>query len=149
MPQKLSKGTPDINVLSQAMSRADSTVPNDFSALKFDPQGLNDLRQMLGTVGSHPGAYTQHKSRFDAADIAWFSSGCATDGKHSIPTDQFHPALTRMYKLKFSEEVLRSLREKTEKVVFDTVSSRLSGFLFHNDPPSRPLFWTAHSEDQL
>lgn len=113
-------GTPGINVQPPTKKCAGSPVPTNFSTLEFDPEGVYNLRQMLGALPSFPGAYTRNQDRFDSADIAWFSSGCSTDENYA---NQIESNLTRMKKgkPKYDANILCGFEEKTVKLVFDAV----------------------------
>lgn len=116
-------GTPGIEVKPPTAQAADLPIPKRFSDLEFTPQGIYDLRQMLGALPGYPGEFTSHQACFEAADLAWFVSGCSTDGRHVIPADEFHPAMERMYSQKFGPESCRLLKERVQKLVFDSVHS--------------------------
>lgn len=78
---------------------------------------------MLGALPSFPGAYTRNQDRFNAADIAWFSSGCSTDDNYA---NQVESNLARMKQgePKYNANVYHDLEKKTVKLAFDTVCLR-------------------------
>lgn len=112
---------PGINITPPTADADNITVPTSFDDLTFDPQGVYDLRRMLGSSPSDPQGYKNNQHRFDAADVAWFASGCATDGRHAFPHDEVHPIMTRMYLGKFEPDSRRILKDRTRSLVFDAV----------------------------
>ena len=112
---------PGIRITPPTANADHVSVPSSFDKLSFDPQGVYDLRRMLGTAPAFPRGYTDNQHRFDAADIAWFAAGCATDGKHAFPPTETHPVMTRLYLGKFGSESRHKLRERTQNLVFDAV----------------------------
>ncbi|KAJ7142729.1 hypothetical protein C8R44DRAFT_974318 [Mycena epipterygia] len=67
-------------------------LPIAWDRLKFGPIGLYDLRRRIGAMPTEPGVFQQYRSRFLAANIAWFAAGASTDGKHiQARPDQFFP----------------------------------------------------------
>ncbi|KAF8163963.1 hypothetical protein BJ912DRAFT_935312 [Pholiota molesta] len=135
--------TPGVEVTPPTAKAIDQPVPVRFSELRFNPQGVYDLRRMLGALPDRPGAYTTNQARFDAADVAWFAAGCSTDGKHTVPVEEFHPVMERMYKDGFGPESRRILKEKVQKLMFDlaTLWDRAFGgstMVIHVDPTTIP-----------
>ena len=122
MPPPFSWGTPGIDKPAPTNTAHASPVPTRFKTLSFNPQGVYDLRRMLGALPSRPGEYTAHQRRFDAADVAWFAAGCSTDGQHAIDRHQFHPIMTNMYLDGFGPDSRRDLKDLTQSLLFDTVS---------------------------
>ncbi|KAF8874790.1 hypothetical protein BD779DRAFT_1678569 [Infundibulicybe gibba] len=78
----------DINI--SAPPGGDGPLPS-WDQLKFNPLGIYNLRRRLGAFPTEPGIFTAYKSRFEAADVAWFAAGLSVDGKHELPKDSFHP----------------------------------------------------------
>lgn len=44
--------------------------------------GLLDLRHRIGVFASEPGVYNNHRTQFNAADLAWFAAGLSTEVLH-------------------------------------------------------------------
>lgn len=116
-------GTPGIEIPPPTATSLTQPVPRTFSKLSFDPQGVYDLRRMLGALPPYPGQYTTNQFRFNAADVAFFAAGCSNDGKHVTAHDEFHSTLVSMYQPagKFGTDSRHKLRDVTQKLVFDAV----------------------------
>ncbi len=125
MPPTFSWGTPGIEKPAPSKAASVSPVPTHFRTLSFNPQGVYDLRRMLGALPTRPGEYSAHQRRFDAADVAWFAAGCSSDNQHTIGRSQFHPVMANMYRDKFGPESRRELKELTQSLLFDVVSTNL------------------------
>lgn len=125
MTPPFSWGTPGVNKTPPTSTAFAAPVPTHFKTLSFNPQGVYDLRRMLGALPSRPGEYTAHQKRFNAADVAWFAAGCSTDGRHSFGSNEFHPVMASMYLDKFGPDSRRDLKELTESLLFDVVSTKL------------------------
>jgi hypothetical protein len=103
---------------------ATSPVPSTLGELKFNPLGVYNLRRFIGTLPEDPKAYETFCTRFDAADIAYFAAGCATDGEHNVGKDRFHLMVEDMYSCKygsFSYESRKKLRDRVQALTFDMV----------------------------
>ncbi len=112
---------PGINITPPTADANHVALPSSFDELTFDPQGVYDLRRMLGTAPTYRGGYMANQHRFDAADIAWFAAGCSTDGKHTFPHTEFHPIMTRLHLHAAGPDGRRILRERIQSLVFDAV----------------------------
>ena len=103
-----------------------SPVPSNLGDLKFNPLDVYNLRRFIGTLPGSPGAYATFRAHFDAADIAYFTAGCYTDGKHDIGADRFHLMVKDMFSCKygsFNYESRKKLSDRVQTLTFDMVCS--------------------------
>jgi len=98
--------------------------PQGWNQLKFNQLGLFDLRRRIGVLASEPGVYNDHRTRFDAADIAWFAAGLSTEVIHLAP-NAFPPEMSALRHATPSGQVgslaRSALRTRVQKVTFDLV----------------------------
>ena len=78
--------------------------PLPWTSLAFHPLGLLDLRRRLGKPSLDPDLYKVLQDHFEAADLAWFASGLASQSCN-IKQEEFYPEL----------DILRSNTEKDGK----------------------------------
>jgi hypothetical protein len=98
----------------------------DWTALKFNPLGVYNLRRRLGALSREPGVFMRYKDRFLNSDISWFASGLHNDGQHTTSRDTFHPLfLTAREHTGVGEpanKLRNKLRDSVRDHVFDMVS---------------------------
>jgi len=101
-------------------------VVPDWTALKFNPLGVYNLRRRLGALSREPGVFMRYKDRFLNSDISWFASGLHNDGQHTTSRDTFHPLfLTAREHTGVGEpanKLRNKLRDSVRDHVFDMVS---------------------------
>jgi hypothetical protein len=103
-----------------------SPVPSNLGDLKFNPLDVYNLRRFIGALPENPGVYATFRDRFDAADIAYFAAGCATDGKHDVGKNRFHSMVKDVYSCRygsFNYESRKKLRDRVQALTFDMVCS--------------------------
>ncbi|KAJ6565112.1 hypothetical protein B0H10DRAFT_2200492 [Mycena sp. CBHHK59/15] len=71
-----------------------TSAPTSFPSLRFSPLGLYDLRRQLGVLKCQPTIFNANRARFLASDVAWFTGGKSTDGRHL--TNGFFPRIPRL-----------------------------------------------------
>lgn len=94
-------------------------TPMDWFALAFHPVGIHDLRRRLGK----PSAYQDLLPRFNAADLAWFAAGVASQPAN-VRADEFYPELheLRNYTSHVNgTEIRKNLRKRILDLTFDCV----------------------------
>ena len=99
--------------------------PQGWNQLKFNQIGLFDLRRRIGIFALEPGVYNDHRTRFDAADVAWFAAGLSTEALH-LAQNAFPPEFSSVRQASPSGQVgsyaRSALRTRVQKLTFDLVS---------------------------
>ena len=103
--------------------------PLPWTSLAFHPLGLLDLRRRLGKPSSlDPVLAKTLQARFEAADLAWFAAGLASQSCN-IHQDEFYPELSvlRSNTEKDSKgtEARAALRKRVRDLTFDCVRRTL------------------------
>ena len=104
-------------------SLATSPVPSTLGELKFNPLSVYNLHRFISTLPEDPKAYETFRTHFDAADIAYFAAGCATDVEHNIGKDRFHLMVKDMYSCKYGSFSYESCKrcDHVQALTFDMV----------------------------
>lgn len=108
---------------SQSTAASQENVEARLQTLEFNPIGVGQLRKALGEGP----IYQRFKTRFDAADMAWFIAGAHKDGKHDLNRSRFHPqwAIGRRVQCADSNDAYwqrRRFRDSLKDLAWDAVS---------------------------
>jgi hypothetical protein len=98
--------------------------PSQWDRLKFNQIGLFDLRRRIGVFPSEPRVYDRHRAQFDAADLAWFTSGLSTDILHlaqNVFPPEFHTLRQGMPSGQPGTQARSAIRSRIQKLTFDLV----------------------------
>jgi hypothetical protein len=98
--------------------------PLPWTSLAFHPLGLLDLRRRLGKPSLDPNLSRSLQARFEAADLAWFAAGLASQSCN-IQQDDFYPELfilrSNTEKDSKGTEARAALRKRVRDLTFDCV----------------------------
>lgn len=100
-------------------------TPLRMSDLGFHPVGLYDLRRHLGKPSAS--IFQTYRSRFEAADFAWFAAGLASEPAN-IKSDEFYPQLHELRSntaYPGGTEIRKDLRKRLCGLTFDFVRSSI------------------------
>ena len=96
--------------------------PLPWTSLAFHPLGLFDLRRRLGKPSLDPNLSKSFQARFEAADLAWFAAGLASQSCN-IHQKEFYPELfvlrTNTEKDSKGTEARAALRKRVRDLTFD------------------------------
>ena len=102
--------------------------PLPWASLAFHPLGLLDLRRRLGKPPLDYHLYKTLQPRFEAADLAWFAAGLASQSC-IIQKEDFYPELnvlrSNTEKDSKGTEARAALRKCVRDLTFDCVSRSL------------------------
>jgi hypothetical protein len=98
-----------------------------WAKLKFNPVGVHHLRRWQGAFPQHPLFFLANKSRFAAADLAWFAAGTHSDGQHFLNPNSFHPMFVELQNTTQGSakgrDERKALGDDMELLIWDLVSS--------------------------
>ena len=121
--------------------------PQKWNQLKFNQIGLFDLRRRIGAFASEPGVYEEHRTRFDAADLAWFAAGLSTEVVH-LTQNAFPPDFSTLRLAaptgQAGSYARSALRTRVQKLTFDLVCIIQMWYnmvLTHTGRFMGPCFW--------
>jgi hypothetical protein len=102
--------------------------PLPWASLAFHPLGLLDLRRRLGKPQLDHNLSKTLQPHFEAADLAWFSAGLASQSCN-IQKEDFYPELnvlrSNTEKDSKGTEARAALRKRVRDLTFDCVSRSL------------------------
>ena len=102
--------------------------PLSWTSLAFHPLGLFDLRRRLGKPILQPDLYKSLQARFEAADLAWFAAGLASQ-LCNIHQEEFYPELIALHSNTEKDgkgtEARAALRKRVRDLTFDCVRRSL------------------------
>ena len=110
--------------------------PLPWTSLAFHPLGLLDLRRRLGKPPLDPNLSKSLQPRFEAADLAWFAAGLASQSC-DIQQEEFYPELivlrSNTERDSKGMEARAALRKRVRDLTFDCVrrSSHLTEQFIH------------------
>lgn len=110
--------------------------PLPWTSLAFHPLGLLDLRRRLGKPPLDPDLSKSLQPRFEAADLAWFAAGLASQSC-DIQQEEFYPELivlrSNTERDSKGTEARAALRKRVRDLTFDCVrrSSHLTEQFIH------------------
>ena len=97
-----------------------SPQPQDWNQLKFNQLGLFDLCHRIGVFALEPGVYNNHRTQFDATDLAWFAAGLSTEVL-DLAQNSFPPELSTLRHTTIGSQARSALRTCVQKLCFDLV----------------------------